>query len=64
MRREIEGQDERVRQAAFIKISIDVSGNDKIVVALHDFRNCDRQSFADDIPLGPVPDGLFAPVVQ
>ena len=60
---EIKGQDERVRQPAPIKISIDIGGNDKVVVVLHDFRNCDRQSFADDVPFCPSPDGRFAPVV-
>jgi hypothetical protein len=63
MEREIKGQDEWIRQPAPIKISIDISGNDTVVVVPYDFRNGDRQSFADDISFCPTPDGRFAPVV-
>jgi hypothetical protein len=63
VRREIKGQDERVWQAALIKISINIGSGNKVVVVLNDFRNCDRQSFADNVSLCPVPNGRFAPVV-
>src|SRR2546430_13752028 len=63
MRHEIEGQDERVWQTALIEIAIDIGGNNKVFVVLYDFRDCDRQPFADDVSLCPIPDGRFAPVV-
>jgi hypothetical protein len=63
VRRDVKSQDKGIRQTALIEISINIGGDNKIFVVLNDFRNCDRQSFADDVSLGPVPDGRFAPVV-
>ena len=60
VRRETKGHDERVRQTAFVKISINISGNNKVVVVFHDFCDCDRQFFANNVPLCPAPDGRFA----
>jgi hypothetical protein len=62
--REIKGQNKRIRQTTLIEISIDVGGNDEIVVVLHDLRDRDRQLFADDVPFCSTPDGRFAPVVS
>jgi hypothetical protein len=59
VRRDVKGQDKGGRQAALIEISIDVGGDNKVFVVLNDFRNCDRQSFADDVSLGPVPMAAF-----
>ena len=52
VRRDVKGQDKGGRQAALIEISIDIGGDNKVFVVLNDFRNCDRQSFADDVSLG------------
>ena len=61
VRRDVKGQDKGGRQAALIEISIDIGGDNKVFVVLDAFRNCDRQSFADDVSLCPVPDGRFCP---
>jgi len=63
VRRDVKSQDKGIRQTALIEISIDIGGDNKVFVVLDDFRNCDRQSFADDVSLCLVPDGRFAPVV-
>ena len=63
VRREIKSQDERVWQTSLIEISIDIGGDNKVFVVLNEFRNCDRQSFANDLPFCPGPNGRFAPVV-
>jgi hypothetical protein len=39
---EIKREDERGRQPVPIKISVDIAGNDKVVVVFHDVRNYDH----------------------
>jgi hypothetical protein len=63
VRRKIEGQDQRIRQTALVKIPANVGCDNEIAMMARDFCDSDGQSFADDVPLYSAPDGCFAPVV-
>jgi hypothetical protein len=57
------GEDELFRQAALIKVAIDIGGYDEVPIVLYCRRQLHRQILADAIARCPFFDGLLPSVV-
>lgn len=61
--RKIENEDQRIGQAPFVVVSVDVCGEDDVVVVLPLMDHLHDQPLADDVAGCPNFDFAFAPII-
>jgi len=64
VRGKVEGKHQRFWQSSLVKIAVDICGDDEVSLVLNHSDHIDRQSFTDDIALGPFPDRCLPLVVS